>query len=162
MLDDCVVQLWEDLHNHLLPGRRVHPLTGVYLSEHFRSHLPHLTLSHGTSFFGAALSFCFLRFLAICWTPKDWWFFTFFLLLVLNVMVESLMLLLRICKVSGSNLDLEIGYPAWGVLWFSSVTPGMCQDSTLNWATTACSRILSSSSFTYRPSSIAVVLKMHR
>jgi hypothetical protein len=44
--------------------------------------------------------------------------------------VEFLTLLLRILEVPGSILGPAIGYPDWGISWFSSV-PGECRDSIL-------------------------------
>jgi hypothetical protein len=43
-----------------------------------------------------------------------------------------LKLLLRIRKVSDSNLGSEIGYPDWGFSWLFSLPPGDCQDCTLS------------------------------
>jgi hypothetical protein len=65
-----------------------------------------------------------------------------------DVMVEWLALLLRIREVPGSNLGPETDYPDWGFSWFSSVFPGKCRDSTLNYATTASFHILFNSLFT--------------
>jgi hypothetical protein len=41
-------------------------------------------------------------------------------------------LLLRIREVMSSGLDPDTGYADWGLLWFYSVPPGKCWDSTLN------------------------------
>jgi hypothetical protein len=46
-----------------------------------------------------------------------------------NVVVRWLTLLRRIREVQGSNLGSETGYPE--VMWFYSVSPGECRDSTL-------------------------------
>jgi hypothetical protein len=48
-----------------------------------------------------------------------------------NVVVEWLTLLLRIREGTGSNFDLETGYPDLGFSWFSSVPPCECRDNTL-------------------------------
>jgi hypothetical protein len=53
----------------------------------------------------------------------------FFVMLLLKTRVS--LLLLRISEVTGSNLDLDTGYPDWGVSSFSSVRPRKCRDSTL-------------------------------
>jgi hypothetical protein len=47
-----------------------------------------------------------------------------------NVVVEWLTSL-RIWKVPESNLGPENGYPEWGFSWFSLVSAGKCQDSSL-------------------------------
>jgi hypothetical protein len=49
-----------------------------------------------------------------------------------NVVVELLTLLLRIREVRGSISGPEIGYPDWGILWFSLVLLGELLESALN------------------------------
>jgi hypothetical protein len=52
-----------------------------------------------------------------------------------------------IWEVSGSNVDLQIGYPGRVFSWYSLVPVGRCRDSILNWATTTSFHIFSSSLF---------------
>jgi hypothetical protein len=42
-------------------------------------------------------------------------------------------LLLRTREFPSSNFGVEAGYPDWKILWFSSVPPGECHNSTLKW-----------------------------
>jgi hypothetical protein len=64
-----------------------------------------------------------------------------------DVEVEWLSLLSRIRKVPASTLGSEISYPDFDFSRFSSVHPGQCRYSGLNWTTTASFHILSSLSF---------------
>jgi hypothetical protein len=60
-------------------------------------------------------------------------------------------LLLRVQEVPGSYIGLETGYPEWDFLWFTSVPPGVCRVSTLNFVSSGSFHILYNSSFTYNP-----------
>jgi hypothetical protein len=44
----------------------------------------------------------------------------------------SLALQALYAEISGSNLGQATDYPDLRILWFSSVPPGKCMDSTLN------------------------------
>jgi hypothetical protein len=67
----------------------------------------------------------------------------------LNVMVEWLILMLHIWEVPGSKLGPDTDYSEF--LWFSSVPPGKCQDSTLKLGHDHFLPILFNSSLTYHP-----------
>jgi hypothetical protein len=64
-----------------------------------------------------------------------------------NVAVEWLAFLLHIRDISGWNLGPETDNPDWRSSWFSSIPPGKCWDSTLNYAATVSFLTLSSSLF---------------
>lgn len=49
-------------------------------------------------------------------------------------------------KVPNSNLGQITDHMDWGFLWFSSISPHKCRDSSLKWTTTAYFDILSNSS----------------
>jgi hypothetical protein len=71
--------------------------------------------------------------------------------MLLNVVVAWLTLLLHIREFLASNLSPEIGYSDLVFLWFSSVPPGKCWDSTLRVGHDRFLPQPSNSSFTYHP-----------